>query len=108
MTDTLADLAPQELWRHFAELSRIPRPPGHEQAALQYVKSLAEARGVGWRQDDYGNLVLFVDGGSGPTVAVQSHLDMVCEKDPGVVHDFTKDPIKVAVDGNRVHAEGTT
>lgn len=108
MTDTLAELAPQELWRHFAELSRIPRPSGREQAALDYVKSLAEARNVGWRQDDYGNLVLFVDGGAGPTVAVQAHLDMVCEKDPEVDHDFNVDPIKVLVDGNRVSAQGTT
>lgn len=108
MTNTLTDLAPRELWRHFSELSRIPRPSGREQAALDYVKSLAEAHSAGWRQDDYGNLVLFVDGGPGPTVAVQSHLDMVCEKDPGVEHDFTTDPIEVVVDGNRVHARGTT
>lgn len=108
MTDTLTELAPQELWRHFAELSRIPRPSGKEQAALDYVKRLAEERNVGYRQDDYGNLVLFVDGGSGPTVAVQAHLDMVCEKDPEVEHDFTTDPIQVVVDGNRVHAQGTT
>ncbi|HYO00109.1 MAG TPA: beta-Ala-His dipeptidase [Actinomycetota bacterium] len=108
MTDTLAELAPQELWRHFAELSRIPRPSGQEQAALDYVKSLAEARNHGWRQDDYGNLVVFVDGGPGPTVAVQSHLDMVCEKDPDVDHDFTADPIQVVVEGNSVHARGTT
>lgn len=108
MTDTLAELAPQQLWRHFAELCRIPRPSGREQAALDYVKSLAEQRNVGWRQDDYGNLVLFVDGGSGPTVAVQAHLDMVCEKDPEVEHDFNADPINVAVEGNRVTARGTT
>ncbi len=108
MTDTLTELAPKELWRHFAELSRIPRPSGKEQAALDYVRGLAEARNVGWRQDDYGNLVLFLDGGPGPTVAVQAHLDMVCEKDPDVQHDFDTDPIKVAVDGKRVHAEGTT
>jgi dipeptidase D len=108
LTDTLTELAPQELWKHFAELSRIPRPSGGEQAALDYVKGLAASRGVGWRQDDYGNLVLFVDGGPGPTVAVQAHLDMVCEKNPEVQHDFTTDPIKVAVDGKRVYAEGTT
>lgn len=108
MNDTLTELAPQELWKHFAELSRIPRPSGKEQAALDYVKGLAQERGVGWRQDDYGNLVLFVDGGPGPTVAVQAHLDMVCEKDPDVEHDFNADPIRVAVDGRRVHAEGTT
>ncbi|HEX2148680.1 MAG TPA: beta-Ala-His dipeptidase [Actinomycetota bacterium] len=108
MTDTLAELAPRELWRHFSELSRIPRPSGQEQAALDYVKSLAEARNYGWRQDDYGNLVVFIDGGPGPTVAVQAHLDMVCEKDPGVDHDFTADPIQVTVEGNSVHARGTT
>jgi dipeptidase D len=107
-TSVLAVLAPPELWRHFAALSAIPRPPGKEQAALDYVKSLAEERGVGWRQDDVGNLVLFVNGEAGPTVAVQSHLDMVCEKKPEVAHDFTTDPIKVGVKGKQVYAEGTT
>ncbi|HEX2052491.1 MAG TPA: beta-Ala-His dipeptidase [Actinomycetota bacterium] len=108
MTDTLAELAPRELWRHFSRLSEIPRPSGAEQAALDYVKAVAEERGAGWRQDDAGNVVVFVDGEPGPTVAVQAHLDMVCEKDLGVEHDFTKDPIKVMRDGNRVYAQGTT
>lgn len=108
VNDSLAELMPQQLWHHFAQLSAIPRPPGREQAALEYVKSLAEARGVGWRQDDFGNLVLFVDGEDGPTVAVQAHLDMVCEKEPGVEHDFNTDPIRVVREGNRVRAVGTT
>ncbi len=108
MTGSLAELEPQELWHHFAQLSAIPRPPGREQAALEYVRSLAESRGVGWRQDDFGNLVLFVDGEPGPPVAVQTHLDMVCEKEPGVEHDFTTDPIKLLRDGNRIYADGTT
>ena len=108
MTNALAELTPRELWRHFAELSRIPRPPGEEQAAIEYVRSLAEARDAGWRQDDFGNLVVFVEGEPGPTVAVQAHLDMVCEKEPGVEHDFSRDPIRVLRDGNRVYADGTT
>ena len=108
MTDTLAELEPRELWRHFAQLSKIPRPPGQEHAALEYVRSLAEQMGAGWRQDDFGNLVLFVDGEPGPPVAVQAHLDMVCEKEPDVEHDFTKDPIAVMREGNRVYADGTT
>ena len=107
-TGVLANLAPAELWRHFAALSAIPRPPGGEQAALEYVRSLAKERGAGWRQDDMGNLVVFVNGAPGPTVVVQAHLDMVCERDPGVEHDFTADPIKVARDGSKVFAEGTT
>lgn len=108
MNDALAELAPRELWRHFARLSAIPRPPGREQAALDYVKSLAQARGAGYREDAYGNLVVFVDGEGGPTVAVQAHLDMVCEKEPGVEHDFDTDPIKPVRDGNLVRAAGTT
>lgn len=108
MTDSLADLEPQELWKHFGRLSEIPRPPGAEHAALEYVKTVAAERGAGWRQDDAGNLVVFVGGEPGPTVAVQAHLDMVCEKDPGVDHDFTTDPIRVRRDGNRIFADGTT
>lgn len=108
MTENLAGLAPQELWRHFGELTNIPRAPGQEQAALEYVRALAEERGAGWRQDDFGNLILFVKGEGGPPVAIQAHLDMVCEKDPEVTHDFASDPIKVVRDGDWVRAEGTT
>lgn len=108
MTGIFADLSPPELWKHFAALSAIPRRSGEEAAALEYVRNLAVERGVGWRQDEAGNLVLFMDDGDGPRVAVQAHLDMVCEKDPGIAHDFGSDPIPVDREGSRVFARGTT
>lgn len=104
----LEGLAPAALWRHFSALSAIPRPSGHELEAQSYVKSLAEVAGAPWRQDAMGNLVIYLPGGAGPTVAVQTHLDMVCEKDPQVEHDFYRDPIPLMRLGDRVFARGTT
>lgn len=108
MIAALSDLAPAALWRHFAALTAIPRPPGQEQEAMQYVKDLADKHSLPWRQDGFGNVVVYIDGAPGPVVAVQAHLDMVCEKDPEVVHNFAADPITVDRDGDRIFARGTT
>jgi dipeptidase D len=108
LNEALDGISPKGLWRHFSELSAIPRPSGHEQGTQVYVKSVADAAGIPWRQDQMGNLVLYIDGDSGPVVAVQTHLDMVCEKLPEVDHDFFNDPIQLARDGDRVFARGTT
>lgn len=108
MNEALDGISPAGLWHHFAELSAIPRPSGHELGTQRYVKSVADAAGVPWRQDQMGNLVLYLEGDPGPVVAVQTHLDMVCEKEPGVVHDFFNDPIRLARDGDRMYAQGTT
>lgn len=108
MLEVLRDLRPEGLWRHFGELTRIPRPSGQEQAAAEYVKRVAQERGAVWRQDEMGNLVVYTGGGRGPVVAVQAHLDMVCEKEPEVAHNFSSDPIAVKRDGDRIFARGTT
>lgn len=108
MITALSELAPGALWEHFAALTAIPRPPGQEEQAMEYVKTLAAERSLPWRQDAFGNVVVYVDGAPGPVVAVQAHLDMVCEKNPDVEHDFYSDPIKVDRDGDVVFAQGTT
>src|SRR4028118_1570005 len=78
-------LNPREMWRHFAALNSIPRPSGQESASRAYVKELAEAANAAWQEDSAGNIVVRVQAtspgqASTPSVVIQSHLDMVCEK----------------------------
>jgi dipeptidase D len=104
-------LEPAALWRHFAALNAIPRPSGHEAGARDYVRRVAEAAGAEWLTDAKGNAVVRVaasDGRTGPTIAVQTHLDMVCEAASGVEHDCEHDPIVARRRGDRVEATDTT
>lgn len=112
-TDTYAGLDPAQLWRHFAALNAIPRPSGQEAAALSYVQHVAQSAGATCDSDAAGNLVVRVapqNGGSAdaPIVAIQSHLDMVCEKRPDVQHDFAVDAIQTRREGDLIYANGTT
>jgi dipeptidase D len=105
-------LEPLHLWHHFARLNRIPRPPGHEAEARSYVQEVAEKGGAEYRVDARGNLVVYLPAKEAPeqapAVAVQSHLDMVCEKRPEVVHDFFRDPIHPRRQGDWIYGSGTT
>lgn len=106
-------LEPVELWRHFALLNQTPRPSGHEAASVSLVMQEAAQAGARWKKDDAGNIVVYVparNGGdaSAPVVAIQSHLDMVCEKRPDVTHDFNLDPIRPRRNGDVITATGTT
>jgi dipeptidase D len=101
------------MWRHFAALNSIPRPSGHESAARAYVKQIAEAADATWQEDSAGNIVVRVRATSPgetstPSVVIQSHLDMVCEKRPDITHNFETDPIVPRRDGDRIYATGTT
>lgn len=102
-----------DAWRYFEEISAIPRGSKNEKAVAEYVKKFAEDLGLWVQMDDICNLIIKKPGSKGcedlPPVMLQGHLDIVCEKDPGVEHDFTKDPIKLKiVDGKILRAEGTT
>lgn len=108
MHEALEGLTPPGLWRHFSELSAIPRPSGGEQACMAYTKALAGAAGVRWAEDEMGNLVVYLEGEPGPVVAIQTHFDMVCEQVPGLGHNFNTYPIRLAREGDRIFAQGTT
>jgi dipeptidase D len=105
-------LEPAEVWSHFGALNAIPRPSKKEERARQYVLDVARAAGVEARTDARGNAVVYVPATPGresaPAVAIQAHLDMVCEKRPEVTHDFDRDPIRPRVEGDVVSATGTT
>lgn len=103
----ISQLSPEIVWKFFADICKIPRPSGHEQDVAEYIRHFAETRGFHYEKDAVGNVLVRKDGKK-PIIALQSHMDMVCEKNKNVVHDFLKDPIKVVTDGNFVTADGTT
>ena len=106
------NLEPAAVWRQFAALNAIPRPSGAEAAARAYVQQLARARGARWDADTRGNIVVQLpasgDNDGAPTVVLQSHLDMVCQKRPETNHDFAVDAIQPRREGDRIYATGTT
>ena len=107
-----AGLQPSELWLHFAALNQIPRQSGNEGQASWYVKGIADSVGAAWESDTVGNTVVRVNAATGyeaaPAVCVQAHLDMVCDKDAGVRHDFLSDPTRPCRKGSSIYASGTT
>ena len=112
MSDVLSQLSPRSVWGHFAALAAIPRPSGHEERAVAFVTAVGESIGVKPARDARGNVVLRVPATKGREGAkpliLQTHLDMVCEKNRDVTHDFDRDPIRLRVDGGWVAATGTT
>ena len=105
-------LKPEKLWHYFYELNQIPRESKHETEAAQYIIKVARELGLPYKQDEAGNVVVAKpaspDSEKKPTVCIQGHLDMVCEKNSDTEHDFRKDPIKMMIDGDYVRAGGTT
>jgi dipeptidase D len=112
MDDVYSGLEPVDVWRHFSMLNRIPRCSGQEVGAREYVQQVAGAVGMRWKVDERGNVVVYVPARdteiAAPLVAIQAHLDMVCEKQPGVTHNFAEDPIRPRRVGDRIFASGTT
>ncbi|HQG31158.1 MAG TPA: aminoacyl-histidine dipeptidase [Deltaproteobacteria bacterium] len=107
--NAIEGLKPERLWHYFEEISKIPRESKHEGMIREYIVRTAGRLGLRNVVDAAGNVVVYKPGtGSGGTVILQSHLDMVCEQNEGVSHDFRKDPIRLVRDDGWIHAEGTT
>ena len=96
----------------FREILRIPRESGHEELIIEYLKNFAEARSLPCSIDEAGNVLITVPATEGmenaPIVILQSHTDMVCEKNEGVAHDFSKDPINAVIEDGWIIAKDTT
>ena len=112
MTTALVDLEPKPVWKHFAALAAIPRRSGNEAAARDYVVGVARSLGLNAEHDAAGNTVIRKPAHAGretaPTVLLQGHLDMVCEKNEGTAHNFDTDAISVVRDEDWLKADGTT
>ena len=96
----------------FKEITRIPRESGHEEHIIAYLQEFAAARGLECKTDEAGNVLIIKEAAPGyenvPTIVLQSHSDMVCEKNEGVEHDFAKDPIRYVVEDGWMIAPDTT
>jgi dipeptidase D len=108
----LTTLEPRRLWGYFLELSKIPRGSKNEAAAARWAVEQARELGLEVEADAAGNVVVRKPATAGregrPGLALQAHLDMVCEKNEGTAHDFQKDGIQVVRDGDTLRARGTT
>jgi len=105
-------LAPARVFYYFKKLSAIPHGSGNTKAISDYCVSVAEELGLDCRQDGLNNVVIYKKGSPGreaePPVILQGHLDMVCEKEPECDIDFSKDGLRLKVEGDLLSAEGTT
>lgn len=112
MKKALGQLKPQRLWELFEDITAVPRPSKKEEKILNHLKQFAEKNNLEYDQDQTGNLLIRKPATSGwenrGCVVLQSHVDMVCEKNEGVEHNFDKDPIEPYVEEGWVKAKGTT
>ncbi|NLX61471.1 MAG: aminoacyl-histidine dipeptidase [Tissierellia bacterium] len=112
MSRVLEGLEPKRVFYYFEEISKIPRCSYNEEKISDYLANFGRELGLETIQDKYLNVIIKKPATKGyensPTVILQGHMDMVCEKDEGLDHDFTKDPIKLKVEGDYIKAHGTT
>ena len=110
--EALKNLDCGRVFYYFEEICKIPHGSSHEMALSDYIVRFAEERGLYCRQDDRYNVVIKKSGSAGceaaPPLIVQGHIDMVCEKNADVVHDFQNDPLDLYIDGDFIRARGTT
>ncbi|BBE30410.1 aminoacyl-histidine dipeptidase [Tepiditoga spiralis] len=105
----LENLEPKKVFTFFEELTKIPRGSGNEKAVSDYLVKFAKDRNLEVIQDEALNVIIKKKGvENSPTVILQGHMDMVCEKESSSNHDFTKDPIPLIVEGDFVKTNGTT
>jgi dipeptidase D len=109
---TLNALQPTAVWKYFEEIVRIPRPSKKEEKIITYVTEFAEKHKLEYKKDAIGNIVIRKPASTGyenrKAVCLQSHLDMVCEKNSSSSHNFDTDPILTTVKDDWVKAIDTT
>lgn len=97
---------------YFEQINRIPRCSRDEEKIAAWLIAWAEAHGLETKKDPCGNIVIRVPASKGfesaPTIVLQGHMDMVCEKRPDIQHDFKTDPIRNIISGDWLHADGTS
>ena len=108
----LQNLEPKAVFQYFEEISNIPRGSGNEKGISDYLLNFGKDLGLEAIQDEALNVIIKKPGTPGyenaPTVIIQGHMDMVCEKNNGVEHDFEKDPLKLRIVDDYIYATDTT
>ncbi|MDR0506920.1 MAG: aminoacyl-histidine dipeptidase [Dysgonamonadaceae bacterium] len=112
MENSILNLAPSNVWKHFYELTQIPRPSGHSEAITAFIENFGKQLNLETSRDDANNICIRKPATQGrenkPTIILQSHLDMVPQANSNINFDFTKDPVNAYIDGEWVKAKGTT
>jgi dipeptidase D len=107
-----SSLKPALVWKYFEEIVQVPRPSKKEEKIIAYVTGFAEKQKLEYKKDAAGNIVIRKPASKGyenrKSICLQSHLDMVCEKNSSSQHNFETDPINTTVEGDWVKAIDTT
>ena len=108
----IKELKPTSIWHYFDAITGVPRPSKKEERIREFLLNFAKEQNLEVKVDKTGNVVITKEATPGcegaPTVILQAHMDMVCEKNGDVKHDFERDPIETYIDGEWVKARGTT
>lgn len=108
----LSNIEPQIIWKNFSKLNAVPRPSKKEEKVIAFIKEFGENLGLETTVDEVGNVIIKKPATAGmenrKSVVLQSHLDMVCQKNNDVNFDFETEGIKMEIDGDWVKAKGTT
>ena len=108
----ITQLEPQIIWKNFSALNAVPRPSKKEEKVIEFIKNFGENLGLETRVDEVGNVIIKKPATAGmesrKPVVMQSHLDMVCQKNSDVNFDFETQGIEMEVEGDWVKAKGTT
>ena len=112
MNEAIRNLEPKELWNHFADLNAVPRPSKKEERIIAFMKKFGEDLGLETIVDEVGNVIIRKPASPGmedrTPVVLQSHLDMVHQKNNDTDFDFDTQGIDMYIDGDWVRAKGTT
>ncbi|MFA5523013.1 MAG: aminoacyl-histidine dipeptidase [Tissierellales bacterium] len=112
MSRVLENIEPKAVFNFFEDMTQIPRCSGNEKAISDYLVDFAKKRKLEVIQDKALNVIIKKPGTKGyenaPTVILQGHMDMVCEKNKDTNHDFSTEPLKLRVENDMVMATGTT
>lgn len=110
--EVLKDLQPQEFFKWFGEICKIPHGSFNEKQMTDFLIEFAKSRSIRYIVDEKGNVFMNIPASRGyenqPAILLQAHTDMVCVKDEGIDFDFEKDSIKLKIDGDKLIADGTT
>lgn len=108
----ITQIEPQIVWKNFAALNAIPRPSKKEEKVIEFIKNFGENLGLETIVDEVGNVIIKKPATPGmedrKAIVMQSHLDMVCQKNNDVLFDFETQGIQMEVDGDWLKAKGTT
>ncbi|KAB7705577.1 beta-Ala-His dipeptidase [Bacillus aerolatus] len=112
MYSSLEELKKHPVFYYFSEISNIPRRSGNEKAISDYLVRFGKERNLEVIQDEAFNVIIKKQAAPGyeniPTIIIQGHMDMVCEKNEGTLHNFEKDPLQLRIIGDMLYATDTT